>query len=170
MQTQAQNIAVSPQAILLTINTLFRRPLFLDADGARAVARLHEAPSIWAQSRCLAWVLMPDHWQGLVVIGADDTADRLVRRFKTISARAVEPRFRVNGWLWSRGFVAERLHVEEDVQAVARHLVGNPVRSGFAKSVGAYPYWNAIWLDAGQPQADFVDDLLTRGKANTMPR
>jgi REP element-mobilizing transposase RayT len=168
MQTQAQNSAAPRQAILLTINTLFRRPLFLDTDGARAVARLHEAPAIWAQSRCLAWVLMPDHWQGLVVIGADDSLDRLVRRFKAISSRAVEPRFRVNGWLWSRGFIQERLHVEENVQAVARHLVASPVRSGFAKSVGAYPYWNAIWVDYQQPQAEFAADLLARGRANTM--
>jgi len=168
MQTQIQHIAAPRQAILLTINTLFRRPLFLDTDAARAVVRLHEAPAIWAQSRCLAWVLMPDHWQGLVVIGADDSPDRLVRRFKAISSRAVEPRFRVNGWLWSRGFIEERLHVEENVQAVARHLVATPVRSGFAKSVGAYPYWNAIWLDARQPQAEFAADLLARGRANTM--
>lgn len=170
MQTQAQKVAAPRLAVLLTINTLFRRPLFLDADGARAVARLHDEPTIWAQSRCLAWVLMPDHWQGLVVVAADDSADRLVRRFKAISARAVEPRFRVNGWLWSKGFVEERLHEEEDIQAVARHLIGIPVRSGFAKSVGAYPYWNAIWLDARQPQADFAGDLLARGQANTMPR
>ena len=169
MQTQAQAVVACRQAVLITISTLFRRPLFLDADGARAVARLHDEPAIWAQSRCLAWVLMPDHWQALLVVGADDTADRLVRRFKAVSSRAVEPRFRVNGWLWSKGFVQERLHEEEDVQAVARHLVGTPVRAGFAKSVGAYPYWNAIWLDARQAQIDFAGDLLARGRANTMP-
>jgi hypothetical protein len=76
-----------------------------------------------------------------------DSLDRLVRRFKSITARAVEPRLRINGWLWAKGHNERELDSVEDLQAVARHLVANPVRSGLARSVGAYPYWNAVWLD-----------------------
>jgi REP element-mobilizing transposase RayT len=141
------------QAHFLTISTLFRRPLFLDPDAARAVARMQSEASIWAPSRCLAWVLMPDRWQGLIVLGESDSLDRLVRRFKAISARAVEPRFRINGWLWAKGFNERPLTNEESLLAVARHIVANPVRSGLAKSVGAYPYWNAVWLDGKRDQA-----------------
>lgn len=144
-------------AYFLTINSLFRRPLFLDPDAARAVARVQDDPAIWGPSRCLAWVLMPDRWQGLVVLGKGDALDRLARRFKAISARAVESRFRVNGWLWAKGFNERALASEENVLAVARHIVANPVRSGLAKSVGAYPYWNAVWLGAkadGSASAD----------------
>lgn len=150
MQTQVQLAVELPQATLLTINTLFRRPLFLDPGAARAVSRLHEDPAIWAGSRCLAWVLMPDSWHGLVVLVAGDSTDRLVRQFKATSSRAVEPRFRVNGWLWSRGFSERSLLPEEDAVAVGRQLVASPVRSGLASTVGSYPYWNAIWLD-GNP-------------------
>jgi putative transposase len=135
-------------AYLLTLNTLLRRPLFLDPDAARSVARMQGEGSIWGNSRCLAWVLMPDRWQGLVVPGAGDSLDRLVRRFKAISARAVDPRFRINGWLWAKGFDERGLLGEEDLLSVARHLVASPVRARLAKTVGAYPYWNAVWLDA----------------------
>jgi len=168
MQTQPQNIAAARQATLLTINSLFRRPLFHDTDAARAVSRLHLEPQIWGPSRYLAWVLMPDSWQALVLIGANDSADRLVRRFKAISSRVVEPRFRVNGWLWSRGFVEQAVGIDEDVQGVARRIIGDPVRAGLARSVGAYPYWNAIWLDAAPAQTGVHCDLLTRSQANTM--
>jgi REP element-mobilizing transposase RayT len=135
------------QAYFLTINALLRRPLFLDPDGARAVSRMQSEVSIWGCSRCLAWVLMPDRWQGLVLLDRGDSLDRLVRRFKSITARAAEPRLRINGWLWAKGFNQRALDNDQDLQAVARHLVANPVREGLAKSVGAYPYWNAVWLD-----------------------
>ncbi len=130
----------------ITIATLFRRPLFTDPDAARAVSRMQDETGLWLQSRCLAWVLMPDRWQGLIVMAPGDSTELLVRRFKAISARAVAARFRVNGWLWAKGFHQRELLAEEDCIAVARHLVANPVRAGLACSVGAYPYWNAVWL------------------------
>lgn len=139
-------------AHFVTVASLFRRPLFLDPDAARAVARCQPDPAIWGRAGCLAWVLMPDRWHGLVLAPADESLDALVRRFKAITARAVEERFRVNGWLWSRGYNQRALERHEDRLAVARHLISNPVRAGLAKSVGAWPYWDAIWL-GGQPQA-----------------
>lgn len=156
MPAQAQ-IAIAAPACFLTVSTLFHRPLFLDPDAARAVSRMQDESSIWGNSRCLAWVLMPDRWHGLVMLAEGDSLDRLVRRFKSVCARAIEPRFRVNGWLWAKGFNERALLSDESVLAVARHLVANPVRSGLAKSVGEYPYWNAVWLDsarAGEPVLD----------------
>lgn len=134
------------QAVFITIGTLFRRPLFLDPEAARAVARVQNDPRIWGASRCLAWVLMPDRWQGLVLMSEGDSLDPLVRRFKGISANAVDARFRINGWLWGKGYNQRELQREQDLIAVARHLVANPVRAGLARSVGAYPYWDAVWL------------------------
>jgi REP element-mobilizing transposase RayT len=144
---QAPDLFTEP-AHFLTISTLFHRPLFLEQDAARAVSRVQIEPAIWGNSQCLAWVLMPDRWHGLVVVGEGDSLERLVHRFKSVCARAIEPRFRVNGWLWAKGFNERALPSDESVLAVARHLVANPVRAGLARSVGEYPYWNAIWLDS----------------------
>ena len=138
-------------AHFLTVATLFRRPLFLDPEAARAVARCQPDASIWGRAGCLAWVLMPDRWHGLVLTPADEPLDALVRRFKGITARAIDPRFCINGWLWSRGYNQRTLERHEDRLAVARHLVSNPVRAGLARSVGAYPYWDAIWLGGQAP-------------------
>ena len=140
----------SEQAYFVTISSLFRRPLFIDPDAARAVARTQADPGIWGRSRCLAWVLMPDRWQGLVVMGEGDSLDPLVRRFKAISARGVPPRFRINGWLWAKGYNERKLESPQGLLAVARHLIANPVRAGLVKSVGAYPYWDSVWLDGQQ--------------------
>ena len=30
----------------------------------------------------------------------------------------------------------------------ARYVVANPIRAGISRSVGGYPYWNAVWISA----------------------
>jgi len=35
---------------------------------------------------------------------------------------------------------------EEDLQALARYIVANPLRAGLVKRVGDYPHWDAMWL------------------------
>lgn len=160
--------AAAAPAYVVTVNTLLRRPLFLDPEAARAVARMQSQAAIWDQSRCLAWVLLPDRWQGLVVLAAGDSLKGLVRRFKLISARGVEPRFRINGWLWANDFTVRALGSNEQPLVVARRMVGSPVRVGLAASIGAYPYWNAVWLDPVAAKPRPGGDLLSGSPANTM--
>ena len=129
----------------LSVHTLFRRPVFDDTDSARAVSRLHGQGGPWSTSRCLAWVLMPECWQALVEVGEGDSVEWLVQRFKTASARVVDPRQRINGWLWERGFDAQPLRPLGEREA-ARRLVLEPVQAGLANAIGDYPYWSAVWL------------------------
>lgn len=127
------------------MHTLFRRPVFDDTDAARAVARVHRQSAPWCSSSCLAWVLMPDSWQVLLALAPGDSIERIVQRFRSASARAVDPRLRINGWLWERGFDAQLLGDGAQRDA-ARQLVLEPVRTGLAPSIGDYPYWDAVWL------------------------
>ena len=143
--------APAPQCWRLGVNTLFRRPVFDDTDAARAVARVHQASGPWLASRCLAWVLLPDRWQLLLELAPGDAVERIVQRFKSASARAVDPRLRINGWLWERGFDAQLLAGGSERQ-VARQLVLEPVRLGLAARIGEYPYWDALWLREPPPQ------------------
>lgn len=140
--------ATATQCWRLGVNTLFRRPVFDDTDAARAVARVHRASGPWSASRCLAWVLLPDRWQLLLELAPGDAVERIVQRFKSASARVVDPRLRINGWLWERGFDAQQVPQGGERQA-ARQLVVEPVRAGLAACIGEYPYWDAVWL--GEP-------------------
>ena len=36
---------------------------------------------------------------------------------------------------------------DEDLVAVARYIVANPVRAGLVKNVRDYPHWDAVWLE-----------------------
>lgn len=141
--------SVPGQTYLLSVATLYRRPVFTDDEAARAVCRVHTAQWPWRDSAVLAWVLMPDHWQGLVTLGERDSLSTLVGRFKALTSRAVEDRHRVNGWLWGRGFSDRVLGPGEPPMDAARHLVGLPLRAGLVQRLGDYAYWNTAWLEAG---------------------
>lgn len=141
-------VSIVGQTYLLTTTTIFRKPVFLDYEAATAVARQHNNPAIWADSKCLAWVLMPDHWHGLVTLGNGESLDSLMRRFKSISARVVDSKFRLNAWLWGKGFHDRAIRTDENLRDAARYVIANPIRAGLVKSIGDYSYWDAVWLDS----------------------
>jgi len=92
----------------------------------------------------LAWVLMPDHWHGLVQLGETGKLSPLVQRLKANSARRLP--IDMARPVWGRGFHDHALRQEEDMRTVARYIVMNPVRAGIARSPRFYPYWDAVWL------------------------
>ena len=130
---------------LLTTATSDRHPVFRDfAIGRLVVAELKSAQlDGWVQS--LAWVLMPDHLHWLIELG-DSSLDELMRRVKTNSARVINRQRSSSGPLWQAGYHDRALRQEEDVQAVARYVVANPLRAGLVARLGDYPLWDAIWL------------------------
>ena len=93
-----------------------------------------------------AWVLMPDHAHWLLQLGEVEGLEALVSRLKGVSARQVNAALSRHGAVWQKGFHDRALRSDEDMQVVARYIVANPLRSGLAKRIGDYPYWNAVWL------------------------
>jgi REP element-mobilizing transposase RayT len=135
------------QVYLLTTVTYLRRPYFLDAEVARLVVRSLSSPERWFPSRCLAWVLMPDHWHGLVELGDAETLAAVMRRVKGGTARLAgihDPHAKP---LWAKGFHDRALRCDESVRCAARYIVANPVRAGLAETVLDYPYWDACFMD-----------------------
>jgi REP element-mobilizing transposase RayT len=134
------------QPYLVKFTTRRRLPHFVDAAVAVRACRAVEDPRLWQHSRLLAWVLMPDHWHGLLVPSGADTLSSLVGRLKTNTARQAgftDPALRS---VWARGFHDHALRREEALIDVARYIIRNPVAAGLVKRVGDYPYWNAAWL------------------------
>ena len=130
---------------LLTTATSGRHPVLRDfALGRLVVAELKSAQMEgWVHS--LAWVVMPDHFHWLIELG-DSSLDELMRRVKTNSARVINRQRSSSGPLWQAGYHDRALRQEEDVQAVARYVVANPLRAGLVARLGDYPLWDAIWL------------------------
>ena len=134
------------QIYLVTFTTCGRQRLFEDPDCARIAAHALVDPRLWRDSRLLAWVLMPDHWHGLIELGAKDTLSGRVQKLKSNMARQVRNHCPGIGSVWEKGFHDRALRVEHGVPGSARYIVCNPLRAGLVKRVGDYPYWDAIWL------------------------
>ena len=94
----------------------------------------------------MAWVLMPDHFHGLLVLGDHTTLSEAIRLFKGRVASSVNRLRRGSGSLWQHGFHDHALRREEDLKGIARYIVLNPVRAGLVCRAADYPYWNADWL------------------------
>ena len=134
-------------AYLVTVTTHGRRPLFAEPTVARVAARAIEDPQLWARSQLLAWVLMPDHWHGVVVVGTGDELSLVLQRLKTNAAREVRQLAPDIGQVWSFGFHDRALCADEALVEAARFIVCSPVNAGLVPLVGDYPYWNAKWVE-----------------------
>ena len=131
---------------LVTFNTEERRPWFADWEAASRTARALSSLEAWTDSALLCWVLMPDHWHGLVQLGEREILSRSVGRARAHATRAWRP---PDGQqLWQRGFHDRALRAEERLVDVARYIVANPLRAGLARRIGEYPYWDAVWISS----------------------
>lgn len=139
-------VSLPGQLYLLTTTTSQRQALFADFPVACTVARTFNDPCLLDDARLLAWVLMPDHVHWLVSLGERFSLDELVLRLKSASARRVNAIRNTKGAVWAPAYHDHALRTEEDVQAVARYIVANPVRAGLVKRAGDYPFWDAVWL------------------------
>jgi len=130
----------------ITTVTWNRQTWFADFHVARIVIaemrRIHDTKILSS----LAWVLMPDHLHWLFQLNDNATLSATINLFKGRSSRAVNQFLGRNGNVWQRAFYDHAIRKEEDLQAIARYIVGNPLRKGLVDRIGDYPYWDAIWL------------------------
>ncbi len=145
-------VSLPGQVYLVTFTTDARRLLFTQFwTGAVAAAAMVD-PRVWRDAKLLAWVLMPDHWHGLVQLGERDSLDRVVQRLKTNSARRVRQEANVEYRVWAPGYHDHALRKEEGVRAAARYVIGNPVRASLVGRLGDYPFWDAVWVKGDAPR------------------
>ncbi|WP_293367814.1 transposase [Nevskia sp.] len=134
------------RAYFVTTVTAARRPVFVDFRTARAVIAQMRALDASGAIESLAWVLMPDHLHWLLALRGDATLAQLMHQLKGSTAREVNRLQRSRGTLWQRAYHDHALRDDEDVQAIARYIVANPLRAGLVRRLGDYPHWDATWL------------------------
>jgi len=133
------------QIYVLTTNTFDREAFFADWRVGRLVVRelMRTEEEAWLDS--FAWVVMPDHFHWLVQLRTGSLA-AVMRRTKSRSSQAVNRLLGRSGQLWQQGFHDRAIRKEEDLLALARYIVRNPVRAGLVSRVGDYPLWGAVWV------------------------
>lgn len=138
--------SIPGQTYLITATTHQRAPHFAAVETARTVAQLCHDQSTWGDALVSCWVLMPDHWHGIIQVGPGTNLSRCIGRFKARITRSLGRIQGIDIEIWQRGFHDHAVRRNEDLKVLARYVVLNPVRAGLVDHIGQYPYWNAIWL------------------------
>ncbi|OYU32170.1 MAG: transposase [Comamonadaceae bacterium PBBC2] len=128
------------QVYMVTVVTLNRRPIFDDFAAARTLVQTLKSASDLQRATTLAYVVMPDHLHWLMQLQEGAQLARCVRDVKSVTTH------RLGHAVWQRGFHDHAVRREEDLQALARYVVANPVRAGLVSRTGLYPHWDAVWV------------------------
>lgn len=145
MALRKGRVSLPGHIYLLTTVTENRAPHFATTDLARTVCRMMLEHRTWGDATALCWVLMPDHWHGLIELGDHDDLSVVMNRFKSLTSKALQPLARMS-FRWARGFHDHAMRQDENLLVAARYIIANPIRAGLATDVNDYPYWNSTWL------------------------
>jgi putative transposase len=131
---------------LVTTVTHERVRIFGDFDAGCLASKALTSAKLWPDAKLLAWVLMPDHMHLLVELGERESLSLVMQRVKSVTASALRRHLSLPTPVWQAAFHERALRRDEDIKSAARYLVANPLRAGLAISMGAYPFWYAVWL------------------------
>lgn len=136
---RAGRFSATGQVYHITTNTRNREPVFADLTKGRIVVRHLMALEREGTASTLCYVVMPDHLHWLLSLERGELSDT-VRILKGRISRTVgRP-------VWQPNFHDHAVRREEDLRAIARYIVANPVRAGLVARVGEYALWDAVWL------------------------
>lgn len=130
---------------LVTTVIAGRRPLLADFQAARLLVDEMRLAGKDGLADSLAWVVMPDHLHWLLALG-DASLASLMKRLKARSAQRINHHLGLSGQLWQRGYHDRAARREDDLRAMARYIIANPIRAGIVSSARDYPLWDAVWL------------------------
>jgi REP element-mobilizing transposase RayT len=125
---------------LVTTVTRDRLPVFKCFSSARCVVHTLQTEHAADRAMTLAFVVMPDHLHWLLTLGSSVSLSQVVRTVKSVVAH------HLGGRVWQQGFHDHAVRAEEDLPAMSRYIVNNPVRAGLVRKAGQYSHWDAVWV------------------------
>jgi REP element-mobilizing transposase RayT len=79
-------------------------------------------------------------------LGSRKALPVVVAAVKSESARRIRRASGESLTVWQRGYFDRAMRRDEDVVAVARYIVANPLRAGLVASISEYPHWDVCWM------------------------
>ena len=139
-------VSLRNQVYHITACTHERAPLFAEFTCARLLVAEMRHLQRRLHIDSLAWVVMPDHVHWLFQLDGPLALSRVIKTLKGRSARSIALHLGRQTPIWQRGFHDRAIRHDEDLRAVARYIVANPLRAGLVTRIGDYPHWDAVWL------------------------
>ena len=130
----------------VTFSTRDRRPVFHCFEAARLLIRSMRFADSAGWSRTFAFVVMPDHAHWLFALGQTKPMSQMIQSVKKYTSRQMARRGLASRPVWDAGYFDHAIRKHEDLVAVSRYIVANPLRAGLCREIGDYPHWDAVWL------------------------
>jgi len=143
-------VSIPDQVYFITFVCDERKRIFTDWECALGAVKILTEEGLWRNSKLLCWVLMPDHWHGLVQLADEESLSKLVQRVKAVSAKNINIVRSSSDSVWLKCFFDRGLRAEEDIRSVAEYIIANPIRAGLVDDIGMYAFWDAWWLREGE--------------------
>jgi putative transposase len=142
--------SIPGQIYFITIVCHNRKQIFADWEFALGAANILTEERLWRNSKLLCWVLMPDHWHGLIQLADEESLSKLMQRVKAVSAKNINIIRKTTDPVWQKCFFDRGLRSEDDIRPVAEYIIANPVRAGLVADIRLYAFWDAYWLGNDQ--------------------
>jgi REP element-mobilizing transposase RayT len=133
-------VSMPNQIYSITTVTKSRHPFFKDFYAARTlvgILKLHETTD---DAKTLCFVVMPDHLHWLMQLKSKKELSTTIQSVKSLTSKSLGQS------IWQKGFHDRAIRRDEDIIAIARYIIANPIRAGLVKNIREYPHWDAIWL------------------------
>ncbi|REG79524.1 REP-associated tyrosine transposase [Marinomonas pollencensis] len=130
----------------ITFKTEANRKYFRDFKLACLFCQQIKINEMNHQCVWLAWVLMPDHFHGLVRLNSQVDLSVVVGSLKGRSAKTLNHSRKVKSKIWQTGFYDRALRSGDDRKNIARYIVANPLRKNLVSSVSFYSFWDSVYL------------------------
>ncbi len=126
-------VSVASQVYLVTAVCAGRKAVFADEPNSNLAQRVLESESCWSGAEPMAWVLMPDHWHGLIRLRGPESLGQVVQRVKSMITKAIRKQPNSPEKTWQKGFHDHALRRDEGINEAIRYLLNNPVRAGLVE-------------------------------------
>ena len=131
----------------ITFNTHNKKQIFNDFDLGCLFSQQISINESKYNCTWLTWVLMPDHFHGLLKL-QDPLASlsQIVGALKGSTSMIINKERKEKGKFWQASFYDRALRIEDNRLGVARYIVANPLRKQLVNKVGDYSFWNSTYL------------------------
>ena len=90
--------------------------------------------------RLFAYGVLPSHWHALIEPAPQHTISGVLHEIKRVSALQINRRRGATGPLWQARFYDRFLRRARDFRETFAYIHANPVRDGFVRHPGAWPW------------------------------
>ena len=91
----------------------------------------------------LSFVLMPDHFHGLIIPGKDYTISGVMQKIKSLYVKRLREEVSWVGTFWQKSFYDFVVFRQEKLLEKIRYILQNPVRSGMVERAEDYGFSTA---------------------------